>query len=684
MNLEGKLLGNRYEIIEKIGNGGMATVYKATDMILKRPVAVKILRDEFTTDEEFIRRFEAEAQSAARLTHANIVSIYDVGVEGNLYFIVMELIQGKTLKEIIVEEQGPLPWKWSVNVAIQIAQALEMAHRNNIIHRDIKPHNIIITEDGVAKVTDFGIAKAVSNSTITAFGTTIGSVHYFSPEHARGGYTDAKSDLYSLGVVMYEMLTGRVPFDADTPVSVALKHMQEDPVEPIEINPNLPSSVNKIIMKALKKDATLRYQSSSEMLIDLKSALKNPEGDFVEEREYDQTARTQKIDTRQLGENRKNTSSKKNTNKFVKFIQDHKVICALVGVVLLFFLTFAITMGLLGSTKPKDTNVPNVVGLTENEAKQQIEGAKLVYEKEAEEYNKDVEAGKIISLRTEIGEQTKAPLNLTAKQGSKIFVIVSKGQEKTTVPNVKGKEKEEAINMIETAKLKAEIIEENSDTVASGSVISQETDPDTEVFAGDTVKVHVSTGKEKVTMVSVIDKSEDEAKKALKAIGITNINIGYEEDSSKASGKVIKQSIESGSSVEKDTSITITVNTYKEIKTVSLVINVKSLTGGYTESKTETKTDSKSNNTSDNTTTDSQNKTENTGKETTTTVNKQTTVSVSIDGNVVETRQGIDKNKTDLEIKINGTDTRTVTVEADGAKSTKKVDFNSTKPINVP
>ena len=203
MNLEGKLLGNRYEIIEKIGNGGMATVYKATDKVLKRNVAVKILRDEFTTDDEFIKRFEVEAQSAARLTHPNIVSIYDVGVDGNLYYIVMELIQGKTLKEIIVKEKGPLPWKWSINVSIQIASALEMAHRNNIIHRDIKPHNIIITEDGVAKVTDFGIAKAVSNSTITAFGTTIGSVHYFSPEHARGGFTDAKSDLYSLGVVMY-------------------------------------------------------------------------------------------------------------------------------------------------------------------------------------------------------------------------------------------------------------------------------------------------------------------------------------------------------------------------------------------------------------------------------------------------------------------------------------------------
>ena len=258
----------------------MATVYKAKCHVLNRYVAVKVLKEEFTTDEEFIRRFNIEAQSAAGLTHPNIVSVYDVGHEDGIYYIVMELIQGKTLKQII-EEDGALPWKWSLNIAIQIASALEAAHKNNIIHRDIKPHNIIITEDGVAKVTDFGIAKAVSNSTITAFGTTIGSVHYFSPEHARGGYTDAKSDLYSLGIVMYEMLTGRVPFDADTPVSIALKHMQEKPIEPIKLNPSIPFAVNKIIMKAMQKEPALRYQTATEMLRDMTMALKNPEGEFV-------------------------------------------------------------------------------------------------------------------------------------------------------------------------------------------------------------------------------------------------------------------------------------------------------------------------------------------------------------------------------------------------------------------
>ncbi|MBO4292857.1 MAG: Stk1 family PASTA domain-containing Ser/Thr kinase [Clostridia bacterium] len=665
MNLEGKLLGNRYEIIEKIGNGGMATVYKATDKILKRQVAVKILRDEFTTDEEFIRRFEVEAQSAARLTHPNIVSIYDVGVDGNLHFIVMELIQGKTLKEIIVEEQGPLPWKWSVNVAIQIAQALEMAHRNNIIHRDIKPHNIIITEDGIAKVTDFGIAKAVSNSTITAFGTTIGSVHYFSPEHARGGFTDAKSDIYSLGVVMYEMLTGKVPFDADTPVSVALKHMQEEPVEPIEKNKNMPSSVNKIIMKALKKDSTLRYQTSTEMLVDLKAALKDPYGDFVEEKEYDPTARTQKLNAEEIERASKRTNKKKE-NKLIAFIKSHKVISAMAGVVLLFFITFVATMSMLSSSKPKETKVPNVIGMTEEEAKKQVEDAKLVFEKEKEEYDKEVEAGKVISQKTEIGEYMKVVGNLTVKEGSKIYVIISKGQEKTTVPNVKGKEKEEAIKLIEEAKLQAEIVEENSKTVKEGYIISQETDADTEVLAGDTVKIHVSTGAEKVTMVSVIDKDEEEAKKALNAIGITNITIAYDENSSKDYGKVIKQSIVDGSTVEKDSSITLTVNNYKATKTITLSINVKKITG-YT--------DSSSNNEKEN---NGSNNTESKSKSTP----KNVEVKTMLDGNVVDTRTE-KENAENVKVDISGTGSHEVKIQIGNAIRTKNINFDSDKSITI-
>ena len=430
----------------------MATVYRATDLVLKRYVAVKILRDEFTTDEEFIKRFETEAQSAARLTHPNIVSIYDVGVDNGVYYIVMELIQGKTLKEIIVEERGPLPWKWSVNVAIQIASALEMAHKNNIIHRDIKPHNIIITEDG--------IAKAVSNSTITAFGTTIGSVHYFSPEHARGGYTDAKSDLYSLGVVMYEMVTGKVPFDADTPVSVALKHMQEDPVPPIEENKNLPEAVNKIILKALKKDPMLRYQTATEMLQDLRMALKNPSGDFVEEVDYDETARTQKISTN-MYENQRKANGKKE-NKFIAFIKTHPKLSIFLGIIILFFLAFGGTTLVLNVTNPKEVQLPNVVGLSQEEAKQKVEEAKLKFEVSSEEYNTEVEKGHVISQNPTYTEK------YNVKEGSEIKVVISKGTEKTKVPKVAGMKEDEAIQALEDAKLKAEVVGETSKKVEEG------------------------------------------------------------------------------------------------------------------------------------------------------------------------------------------------------------------------
>ena len=566
MNLEGKMLGNRYEMLEKIGNGGMATVYKAMDKVLKRYVAVKILRDEYTTDQEFIRRFEAEAQSAARLTHPNIVSIYDVGVEDNLYYIVMELIQGKTLKEIIVEEQGPLPWKWSVNVAIQIASALEMAHRNNIIHRDIKPHNIIITEDGIAKVTDFGIAKAVSNSTITAFGTTIGSVHYFSPEHARGGYTDAKSDIYSLGVVMYEMVTGRVPFDADTPVSIALKHMQEEPEEPIKLNQNLPIAINKIILKALKKDATLRYQTSTEMLGDLKAALKNPSGDFVEELEYSPSAATQRIDTEKL----KKENENKKENKFKAFIKKHKVLTAIITLILLFGISLGATLGILGATKPKEVEIPKVVGLLKEQAKEKVESAKLVFEYE-EEYNKDVEAGYVISQ-----DPVYREIYNKVKEGSTVKVKVSKGKEKAIVPKVTGLKEDEALKAIEQAKLKAEVEEEENKKVEAGYVISQETDANTEVFAGDTLKIHVSKGAKQATVTSVIGKKEEDAKKELEALGF-KVTVVTGEDNSKENGAVIKQSIDAGKKVDADSEITITVNQIAEIKEVKVSVNVKSL-----------------------------------------------------------------------------------------------------------
>lgn len=634
MVLEGKILGNRYEIIQKIGNGGMAIVYKARDLTLNRYVAVKVLRDEFTTDEEFIKRFETEAQSAARLIHPNIVSIYDVGVDNNLtYYIVMELIQGKTLKEIIIQEQGPLPWKWSINVSIQIASALEMAHRNNIIHRDIKPHNIIITEDGVAKVTDFGIAKAVSNSTITAFGKTIGSVHYFSPEHARGGYTDAKSDIYSLGVVMYEMVTGRVPFDADTPVSIALKHMQEEPVEPQEINPNIPDAVNKIIMKALQKEPALRYQTATEMLQDLKMSLKDPSGDFVDQGGIDPTSVTRKIDLDEYGnvQNKKTRSSENNKkeNKLKKFIKSHKKLSIFIGLILLFIIAFGGTLGILNLTNPAEVQIPNLVGMSKEEAQADAEEAKLKFEIANEEYNAEVPEGFVIS------QDPKYIENYNVKEGSTITVVVSKGTEKTKVPNVEGKEEEEAIKLIEEAKLKAEVIEETSQTVEEGHVITQETDPDTEVSAGDTVKIHVSTGTgiKQVKVQNVVGQTEANAKAALEGQGL-KVNVSYV-DSTNNNGIVARQSVAEGTTVNEGTTVTLTVNKIAETKTIAVNINVKEITGGYEK---ETNTASNSSSTSSTT---------------------SKTVNIKVNN---ETRTGVDKNNSNYTITLSGKDGEAVSI----------------------
>lgn len=576
MNLEGRLLGNRYEILENIGNGGMATVYKAKCHVLNRYVAVKVLRDEFTTDEEFVKRFNTEAQSAASLTHPNIVSVYDVGSEGDIHYIVMELIKGKTLKEII-NEDGALSWKWSVNVAIQIASALETAHKNNIIHRDIKPHNIIITEDGIAKVTDFGIAKAVSNSTITAFGTTIGSVHYFSPEHARGGYTDAKSDLYSLGVVLYEMVTGQVPFNADTPVSVALKHMQEIPKEPMELNPNVPKAVNDIIMKAMQKDTNLRYQNATEMLRDLSKALKNPNGDFVvtEKQEDFPTQRISTIyDKSEEAPSRRNNENKKEDGKLKTFIKNHKALSLVLGGILLFVITILITNLVIKLVTKADVQIPDVVGMEQTEAQKTIEDAKLKYEKKSEEYNKDVPAGYIIS------QDPGYMPNYNVKEGSTISVVVSLGQNLVKVPKVTGLTQDDATKQLEDLGLVVNVEETYSSKVEAGYVIEQSVKENEEIDAGESITIKVSKGTEKVTVPDLTGKTESEAKTAIKDAGLKLKTVVTTEDTTKEDGVVVKQSLEAGTEVEKNATITITVNKLQENKKTTVVIDVQSLLEG--------------------------------------------------------------------------------------------------------
>ena len=568
MNLEGRLLGNRYEILENVGNGGMATVYRAKDHVLNRFVAVKVLRDEFTTDEEFVKRFNVEAQSAASLTHPNIVSVYDVGSEEDVHYIVMELVKGKTLKEII-NEDGALSWKWSVNVAIQIASALETAHKNNIIHRDIKPHNIIITEDGIAKVTDFGIAKAVSNSTITAFGTTIGSVHYFSPEHARGGFTDAKSDLYSLGVVLYEMVTGKVPFNADTPVSVALKHMQETPIEPKNINPHIPRAVNDVIMKAMQKEISLRYQTATGMLRDLSLALKNPSGDFVV------TEPAEDYPTQRLSPIYDKTGKEEDQkeSKLKAFIKKHKALSIILGGILLFAITILITNLIINFTMKADVQVPDIVGMEQTVAQAKVEELKLKYEKQSEEYSKDVPAGYIISQ-----DPSYMP-NYSVKEGSTIKVVVSLGQNLVTMSDVKGLTQEEAVSQLEGLGLIVQV-EEAYDKEEAGKVIKQSVKANQEINAGETVTITVSKGTEKVTVPDLNGKTEAAAKKEIKSAGLKLKTVATTEDTTKDDGVVIKQSLEAGTEVDKDTAITITVNKLQVQKEATINVNVKSILNG--------------------------------------------------------------------------------------------------------
>ena len=581
MNLIGRTIANRYEILEKTGVGGMATVYTAKDLVLNRHVAVKVLKEEFTTDEEFVKRFNTEALAAASLSHANIVSIYDVGNEDNIYYIVMELVRGKTLKQIITEN-GPISWKWATNIAIQIASALEVAHKNNIVHRDIKPHNIIITEDGVAKVTDFGIAKAVSNSTITAFGTTIGSVHYFSPEQAKGGYTDAKSDIYSLGVVMYEMLTGQVPFDADTSVSVALMHMQEKPVPPIEINKNIPIALNDIILKAMQKEPMARYQTAAEMISDLRRALKEPNGEFVEEEMNDGLTRRMDAITDDMLDKKGNNKKKK--GKLALYFEKHpkmKGVAIVLLCVVLFVLAFGGTALVSKITTPKEVQIPNLVGKTEEEAKEELAKINVKYNKINEKYSSEVEAGKIIS------QEPGYSINFKIKEKSTVNVIISKGTETTTVPKVIGMKYDDAVAALEAAKLTVEKVEEASKTVEAGIVISQEIAANTTANAGDVVKIHVSTGITQVEVPSVLGKTEVEAKQIL-ADKKFKVEIKTTSDTSKENGVVVEQSVNAGKEIDEESTITITVNKFEETKEAKLRITVKSLTGGYSESTNST------------------------------------------------------------------------------------------------
>ena len=592
MELIGKILAGRYEIIEVVGKGGMATVYKARDNLLNRYVAVKVLKDEYAKDEVFVKRFRTEAQSAASLIHPNIVSVFDVGEDKGISYIVMELLESKTLKDYI-EEKGPLSSELTLKIAAQIASALEAAHKAHIVHRDIKPQNIILNQNLVAKVTDFGIAKVTNttSATITSFGKTMGSVHYFSPEHAKGGYTDAKSDLYSLGVVMYEMATGKLPFDAESPVSVALKHIQEDPVPPIEVNPMVSRGLNDIILKAMEKSTATRYQTASEMLTDISIALSKPTNGISQRPSSSvQAGETQVIPTLTDEEiqnsvpnvrTRQSTGSRsayvppkpvkeeasdvedldkkdKNKNNKKKVI----IACSIVAILIVGLVFGYFIRKIIKSTKEDEIEIPAIVGMSIDEVRQKYEPLGYTINQTSSEYNSEYEEGKIITQDPQQGTKTTSKI---------ISVTVSKGTKLVRVTNQEGKD-------IKVAKYELEntlgfIVEQEdkvSDTVAKGIIISQDY-KDVDRPYGSVIKVVVSSGdgKESVVVPNVIGKTASDAKKTLEDLKL-KVEIDYGEDSTKSNGIVLNQSYSQNYVLKEGDLIKITVNRRVVEKTLTV------------------------------------------------------------------------------------------------------------------
>ena len=489
--MSNKILGNRYELLEKIGGGGMAVVYKARCNLLNRFVAVKILRDEFTNDEEFVKRFRIEAQAAASLSHPNIVSIFDVGHEENVHFIVMEYIDGITLKEYVAEK-GALNWKEATGIAIQICSAIEQAHKNHIIHRDIKPHNILLTREGIAKVTDFGIARAVSSSTITMVGSTIGSVHYFSPEQARGGFTDEKSDLYSLGITIYEMVTGRVPFDGDSPVAVALKHIQNKAERPQDINPRIPGGINDIILKAIKKDQNLRYQNASEFLADLQRAVKDPNlvlknGESLEDefptRKMMSLNKMEYDEDDILPEDEEEHMPRRKKDRLSVWLG---IITGIIIVSIFAYIGYKIVIPAMLPAKVEFT-VNDYVGEDFTMVKAELKSNNIEAIEDKRVFS-DMEKGLIVS-------QSIAP-KMTLGPGSLIKFEISDGPEMITIPDLSLKESRLAEQKLKDIKLETKVEHEFSEEVATGLIIKTDPGALEQVKPGTVVSLYVSQGPE--------------------------------------------------------------------------------------------------------------------------------------------------------------------------------------------
>ena len=538
-NLIGKVINERYELLEVVGSGGMATVYKAQDRLLNRFVAVKILKESLKYDSEITDKFSTEAKAAASLSHNNIVSVYDVGTSDGLNYIVMEFIDGETLKEYI-NRNKPIKWQTACEITIQIANALTAAHENGIIHRDIKPHNILITKDGTAKVADFGIAKAVSSDTVVAGGSALGSVHYISPEQARGGFVDTASDLYSLGVVLYEMLTGSLPFDGDNAVSIALKKLEEEPLSPKVINLDIPQTLDTIVMKSISKEQHIRYKKAEEFAADLKSLLNEDSMHIISPRRAEEDD-----ESKRYGKGRKN-------NKKSVF---NPIIATFVLVVVIAVVTFfAMNSG------KKEYIVPDLLGKTLEEALTMIEGTEFTIDEDGIVYevSEDEDEGKIINQNP--------GANQSVKKNKKIQLTISSGatEGNIPVPNVLGSDYAEAKEQLEAKGLKCQMIEEESSEFELNKVISQSPKYGTKVTEGYTVILHVCTkvieSEEKnVEVPNLKGMTRADAEKALTAKGLV-IGNTKKQLSNITPGQVISQDPEEGTAVAKGSAVSIIIS----------------------------------------------------------------------------------------------------------------------------
>ena len=597
---EGIFIADRYEIVGKVGTGGMADVYKAKDHTLGRFVGIKVLKQEFSEDVNFVTKFRTEAQSAAGLEHPNIVNIYDVGSENAIHYIVMEYVEGITLKTYI-EKKGQLSFKEAVSIAIQVGRGIEAAHNKHIIHRDIKPQNIIISTEGKVKVTDFGIARAASSNTINS--DVMGSVHYASPEQARNGFVDGKSDIYSLGIVMYEMVTGRVPFDGESTVAIAIQHLQEEMIRPSAYAPDLPVSLEKIIIKCTQKSPDRRYDSIGDLLIDLKKALISPNEDFVvmvpvgqqdktkvmkqEEVEsikeqtrnmyYEDAAEEPAKEEEQEEEEEDEDDSGFLNPKMEKAVTIMGIVAAVIIVAIIIYIAGSF-FGLFrfgGSDKkdevqdkqeeviePEDEEKDNkdtveqvemidLRGKTFEEAKVALNGIGLGIEKAGEESSDTYAQGQIVSQSAEAG--SKVDKNTT------IRVTISSGVGEVEVPSVTGVDKETAEAKLAENGFIANANFEYSESVANGTVISQSPEAGSKAKKGDTVTINVSRGVEPIVMINVLNKPEAEARAALSNLGL-NVTTTSEYSNDVPEGCVISQSIVEGKSVEKGATVTLVIS----------------------------------------------------------------------------------------------------------------------------